>query len=99
VANRFASGKIALGECDRCGFHYELKELSDEIVKGNHTNKKICPYCWTPDHPQLHLGEFPVDDPQALEDPSPEKGLDDSRELTVPGDISVEDYIANTLHR
>ena len=93
MANRFASGKIALGECDRCGRNYDLHDLREEIVKGNLTNLKVCPSCFDPDHPQLFLGEYPVDDPQALRDPRPEKGLDESRELTVPGGGTVEDYI------
>jgi hypothetical protein len=99
MANRFASGKIALAECDRCALTYELHELQEEIVKGNPNGLKVCPSCFDPDHPQLHLGEYPVDDPQALRDPRPEKGLDDSREITGTGGLSVEDYIANTLHR
>jgi len=94
VANRFASGKIALAICDRCGLTYLLKELRDEVVKGNITNLKVCPSCFDPDHPQLHLGDLPVDDPQALRDPRPDTGEDASRELTVPGGLTVEEYIA-----
>ena len=94
MSNRFAAGKIALGICDRCGFEYYLKELRKETVKGQVTNLKVCHTCLDPDHPQLHLGEQIIDDPQALRDPRPDTGLDESRELTVPGDISVEDYIA-----
>jgi hypothetical protein len=29
----------------------------------------VCPECWDPDQPQLMLGTFPVDDPQALRNP------------------------------
>ena len=29
----------------------------------------VCPECWEPDHPQLQLGMYPVDDPQALRNP------------------------------
>jgi len=29
----------------------------------------VCPECWDPDHPQLMLGTFPVDDPQGLRNP------------------------------
>lgn len=94
MANRFASGKIALAICDRCGLTYLLKELRDEVVKGNITNLKVCPSCFDPDHPQLHLGDLPVDDPQALRDPRPDTGEDASRELTVPGGLTVEEYIA-----
>jgi hypothetical protein len=85
VANRFATGKIALGICDRCGFEYYLKELRKEIVKGTVNNLKVCPECFDPDHPQLHLGEFPVDDPQALRDPRPDSaGYAESRAQIIP---------------
>jgi len=94
MSNRFASGKIALGNCDRCGFEYLLKKLQKEVVKGKITNLLVCPTCFDPDHPQLHLGDRPIDDPQALRNPRPDTGQDASRELTVPGGISVEQYIA-----
>jgi hypothetical protein len=29
----------------------------------------VCQQCWDPDHPQLMLGTFPVDDPQAVRNP------------------------------
>jgi len=29
----------------------------------------VCPTCWEPDQPQLQLGMYPVDDPQALRNP------------------------------
>jgi len=69
---RFASNKRAVAICDVCGFHYKLKELRNLIVKGRDTNVKACQECWDPDHPQLHLGEYPVDDPQDLRDPRPD---------------------------
>jgi hypothetical protein len=82
MSNRFASGKNALAICDVCGFQYKLGRLKNLIRKGKDTNIKACPECWNPDQPQLHLGEFPVDDPQALRDPRP-----DSSELTASRDI------------
>ena len=30
---RYASAKIAVAECDVCGFRYKLKELKNLIVK------------------------------------------------------------------
>lgn len=72
MGQRFASNKRAVALCDVCGFQYKLKELRNVIVKGRDTNVKACPECWDPDHPQLHLGEYPVDDPQALRDPRPD---------------------------
>lgn len=55
--------------CDRCGQQYKLTDLKTEIIKGKVFNALVCPECWDPDHPQLHLGEFPVEDPQAVRNP------------------------------
>lgn len=82
MSQRFASSQKALAICDVCGFQYKLRELKELIVKGRNSNTKACPECWNPDHPQLHLGEYPVDDPQALRDPRP-----DSAELASSRDI------------
>ena len=75
MATRFASAKKALGVCDICGFTYRLRELKNLIVKNRDTNMKACPECWNPDQPQLMLGSFPVDDPQALRNPRPEQNV------------------------
>lgn len=69
MPNRFASGRIAIAECDRCGFQYKLKKLRTEVVKQRQYQALVCPECWTPDQPQLMLGTFPIDDPQALRNP------------------------------
>lgn len=69
MPNRFASGKKAIAECDRCGFRYKLKELKSLIIKTKNVNILVCPTCFEEDHPQLHLGMYPVDDPQALRNP------------------------------
>jgi hypothetical protein len=69
VGNRFASGKNAIAECDRCGQRFKLKILKTEIIKTKEYNLLVCPACWDPDHPQLQLGMYPVDDPQALRNP------------------------------
>ena len=69
MGNRFASGKIAIAECDRCGQQYLLKRLKTEIIKQRQYQLLVCPECWDPDHPQLMLGTFPVDDPQGLRNP------------------------------
>jgi hypothetical protein len=69
MGNRFASGKIAIAECDRCGQQYRLKKLRTEIIKQREYQLLVCPECWDPDQPQLMLGTFPVDDPQALRNP------------------------------
>jgi hypothetical protein len=69
MANRFASGKNSIAECDRCGQRYKLKQLRKEIIKTKTYNLLVCPQCWDPDQPQLQLGMFPVDDPQAVREP------------------------------
>jgi hypothetical protein len=72
MPNRFASGKYAIAECDRCAQRYKLKELKIQIVKTKPYKVKVCPACWDPDHPQLQLGMYPVDDPQAVREPRPD---------------------------
>jgi hypothetical protein len=72
MPNRFASGKIAISQCDRCGFRFKLKTLRTEIVKTKKYELMVCPVCWDPDQPQLQLGMYPVDDPQALRNPRPD---------------------------
>jgi hypothetical protein len=69
MSNRFASGKKAIAECDRCGQQFKLKKLKTEIIKQRRYELLVCPTCWDPDQPQLMLGTFPVDDPQALRNP------------------------------
>ena len=69
MGNRFASGKKAIAMCDRCGQQYLLKQLKTEIIKQRKYQLLVCPECWDPDQPQLMLGTFPVDDPQALRNP------------------------------
>jgi hypothetical protein len=73
MGNRFASGRNAIAECDRCSFRFKLKELRSEVVKGRNINNLVCPQCWSPDQPQLMLGTFPIDDPQALRNPRPDR--------------------------
>lgn len=72
MPNRFASGKYAIAQCDRCDQRYKLKELKTQILKQRPFKIKVCPTCWDPDQPQLSLGEYPVDDPQAVREPRPD---------------------------
>jgi hypothetical protein len=72
MPNRFASGKHAISQCDRCGFRYKLKELKELVIKTKNINILVCSTCWEPDQPQLQLGMYPVDDPQALRNPRPD---------------------------
>ena len=73
MGNKFASGKKAIAECDRCGFRFKLKELRQLVIKTKNVNILVCGECWEPDQPQLQLGMYPVDDPQALRNPRPDK--------------------------
>ena len=72
MPSKFASGKHSIAECDRCGQRYKLKELKKQVVKTHLYNVKVCPSCWDPDHPQLQLGMYPVNDPQAVHEPRPD---------------------------
>ena len=69
MGNRFASGKNSISECDRCGQRFKLKLLKKEVIKTKTYNLLVCPECWDPDQPQLQLGMYPVDDPQAVREP------------------------------
>ena len=72
MPNRFASGKYAISQCDRCGFRYKLKQLRRLVIKTKNVNILVCSSCWEPDQPQLQLGMYPVDDPQAIRNPRPD---------------------------
>ena len=72
MPERFASGKYAIAQCDRCDGRYMLKELKKEVIKTKLFSIKVCPSCWDPDQPQLSLGLYPVNDPQALREPRPD---------------------------
>jgi len=72
MGNRFASGKFSIAECDRCGQRYKLSQLKMEVIKTKLYQLKVCHECWDPDQPQLQLGMYPVDDPQAVRQPRPD---------------------------
>jgi hypothetical protein len=72
MGSRYASNKTAIAICDRCGFRFRLRELRELIVKTKKVNLLVCQECWEPDQPQLQLGMYPVDDPQALRNPRPD---------------------------
>ena len=69
MSNRFAAGHKAIAMCDRCGQQFKLRNLRTEVIKQRKYELLVCPECFDPDHPQLMLGTFPVDDPQALRNP------------------------------
>jgi hypothetical protein len=72
MPSKFASGKYAIAECDRCAQRYKLKELRIQIVKTKPFQIRVCRTCWDPDQPQLSLGLYPVNDPQAVRNPRPD---------------------------
>jgi hypothetical protein len=72
MPNRFASGKYAIAMCDRCGQQFKLKTLKKLTIKQKQVNILVCHECYEPDQPQLSLGMYPVDDPQALRNPRPD---------------------------
>lgn len=72
MPSKYASGRNSISECDRCGFRYMLKELKTLTIKTKNVRIKVCPTCWEPDQPQLSLGLYPVNDPQAVREPRPD---------------------------
>ena len=72
MGNRFSSAKNSIAECDRCGFRFKLKVLKKLVIKTKQVTIKVCKTCWEPDQPQLQLGMYPVQDPQAVREPRPD---------------------------
>ena len=72
MPSKYASGKRSIAECDRCGFRYMLKELKTLTIKTKNVKIKVCPTCFEPDQPQLSLGLYPINDPQAVREPRPD---------------------------
>jgi hypothetical protein len=72
MASKYSSGKYSIAECDRCGFRYKLTELRKLTIKTKQVSIKVCSTCWEPDQPQLSLGLYPVNDPQAVREPRPD---------------------------
>jgi hypothetical protein len=72
MPNQFSSGKFAIAQCDRCSFRFKLKQLKKLTIKTKQVNILVCPECWEQDQPQLQLGMFPVNDPQAVRNPRPD---------------------------
>lgn len=81
MTTAYAKGEYAYGFCDRCSWRYPLNELKYEVVNGVRSGSRVCPTCLDQDHPQRFLGRFPVNDPEALKDPRPDKELQASRSL------------------
>ena len=78
----YTKGKYAFGYCDLTGFRYPLKDLVPEIVNQRPTGFLVGKDVVDPDQPQLQLGKLKLDDPRALRNPRPDRGLDYSRILS-----------------
>ena len=82
MSNQFSSGKHAFGFCARCSFRFPLNELQEQVVKQKLTGLRVCPACMDIDHEQLLVGQYPVEDPQAVRDARPDPSMESSRTLT-----------------
>lgn len=71
----FASGKHSIADCDICDQQYKLLDLLDEVVNGKKTGFKVCRTCLDQDQPQWLLAKVRVNDPQAVRDPRPDRGV------------------------
>ena len=93
---KFASAKNSIAQCDRCGFRYKLKQLKRLVIKTKNVNILVCPECYEPDQPQLSLGLYPINDPQAVRNPRPDSpsyfqaGLNGLQTLAVTGTPQTE---------
>ena len=96
MPNQFASGKHSIAECDRCGQRYKLKELKTQTVKTKPFKIKVCPTCWDPDQPQLQLGMYPVNDPQAVREPRPDVSYlqsgNNGLQININGGVGVNGF-------
>lgn len=81
----YALGKKAIAVCDRCGFQYKLHQLKPQYTDLKDTGLLVCLSCMDEENPQLQLGRWPVDDPQAVKDPRPDTGLEEERLITGLG--------------
>jgi hypothetical protein len=96
MPSQFASGKYAIAECDRCGQRFKLKELKKLTIKTKQVSIKVCQECWEPDQPQLQLGMYPVNDPQAVREPRPDVSYQVSGQSGIQvnnlGDNSIDGF-------
>lgn len=96
MPSKYSSGKNAIAQCDRCNFRYKLKQLKRLVIKTKNVNILVCPECWEPDQPQLSLGLYPVNDPQAIRNPRPDSpsyyqsGLDGLQTIVQTGPLQSE---------
>lgn len=63
----YAKGRLAWGQCQRCGLRFYLREL---VLDGYFPNIRVCMGCYDPPQPQERLAV--VSDPVALWKPAPD---------------------------
>ena len=85
---KFASGKFARENCDRCGWVYSYGQLRMEW-----NGLKTCPTCWESKHPQLEPRS--VSDATALRDPRPTEAVDVVK-VRPTGIVVYSRFIAGT---
>ena len=90
MPSKYASGKHSISQCDRCNFRYKLKELRIQVLKTKPYKIKVCKTCWDPDQPQLQLGMYPVNDPQAVREPRPDNSY------LVSGTSGLQELLTNS---
>lgn len=96
MPSKYSSGKNAIAQCDRCNFRYKLSQLKRLVIKTKNVNILVCPECWEPDQPQLSLGLYPVNDPQAVRNPRPDSpsyyqaGLNGLQTIDETGTLTSE---------
>ena len=83
MPSKFAAGRATISQCDRCNFRFKLRDLRTLTIKTKQVNIKVCRDCWEQDQPQLQLGMYPVNDPQAVRDPRPDTSYPQSRALLL----------------
>jgi len=88
MPSKFASGRWAISQCDRCNFRFPLKQLRRLVIKTKNVNILVCPECYEPDQPQLQLGMYPISDPQALRNPRPDSNSYITSGVNVDGNPS-----------
>ena len=77
----YANGKYAFGYCDRTGFRYKLKDMVEQYEGGRPTGLRVGRDVVDKDQPQLQLGRFNTNDPEALRNARPDGNLAESRKL------------------
>lgn len=77
---RYAQGKHALGVCDRCGMEFKLHRLVFETTPEGKPTYRVCRTCFDEVHPQENPPKVEPD-AQALWQPRPDQGLEQSRVL------------------